>query len=120
MSYLNHRNLLHIIYTQNIDGLELKAKVMKEKIIFAHGNTASAHCPGCKKENDIDKLKDYIEKGEILFCECNNPIKYNVILYGENLPKEVFTNLDVINFKLEFIFFRFSFHYGYFSKSSTF
>ncbi len=96
MSYLNSKNMLNIIYTQNIDSLEMKTGLGKEKIIFAHGNVHTAHCALCRKECELSKVKECVEKGEVLYCECKGPCKMQVVLYGEGLPKEVFDNLSVL------------------------
>lgn len=97
MSFLNHKNMLNIVYTQNIDSLELKTGLDKEKIIFAHGNIHTAHCAVCRKDCELIKLKQHIQKGEILYCDdCKGPCKMQVVLYGENLPIGVFDNLSVL------------------------
>jgi len=91
MSFLTNRSLVHHIYTQNIDGLELKAEIPKEKILFAHGNSKEAHCCGCKKEIDIELQNNYIKDGKILYCpdeDCKMPCKPKIVFYGEKLPAD--------------------------------
>jgi NAD-dependent histone deacetylase SIR2 len=98
MSFLQSKGLLNIIYTQNIDALELKAKVNREKMVFAHGHVSSAHCSDCQKPHDIDKFNENVKTGTLYYCEdltCNKPVKPSVVLYGENLPKEVTENFKV-------------------------
>ena len=90
MKYLIDNNIVGKIYTQNIDGLELKAGIDKEKVCFVHGNLLESNCMKCNEKIDIKELKELIEKGEIKYCpKCNIPCKPNIILYGENLDKKV-------------------------------
>ena len=44
MNFFVHKNMVTYIFTQNIDGLEIKAKIPEEKLIFAHGNFYKGHC----------------------------------------------------------------------------
>ena len=82
------------IFTQNIDGLEIKAKIPEEKLIFAHGNFYKGHCAKCDKEIDINKINEGIQKGEIYYCpDCKGPCKPNVVFYGEGLPTRFFEKL---------------------------
>jgi NAD-dependent histone deacetylase SIR2 len=93
MSFLNSKGWLNLIYTQNIDSLELKTKIPKEKIVFAHGNLLESHCAGCKKDYDHEKLHQHIKEGTVLFCDlsvCKSPLKPKVVFYGENLPSNFF------------------------------
>ena len=45
MNYLMSKNTVKFVFTQNIDGLELKANIPPETIIFAHGTFTQGHCP---------------------------------------------------------------------------
>ena len=87
MNFFVSKNLVKYVFTQNIDGLEKKAKIPDNKLIFAHGNFYTGHCAKCKKEIDIKKINEGIEKGKIYYCpDCKGPCKPNVVFYGENLP----------------------------------
>ena len=83
---------------QNGDGLELKAGVPYDKIVFAHGKITEAACPSCGKEYDINVLKnDYVMKDKILYCSrCKTPVKPKVIFYGESLPLNFYFNFFCI------------------------
>lgn len=97
MSFLEKKGLVGKNLTQNIDGLEIKAGCSKEKMMFCHGNLNDAHCSLCKKAYSIEKLKEYIQKEEIWYCEdnaCHGPIKPKIVLYGEDLPDEFYTFKD--------------------------
>lgn len=91
MSFLVHKKIVHCIYTQNIDSLELKAKIPREKIVYAHGHINEAHCPGCKIEIDIELQNNHIKEGKVLYCNdqsCNMPCKPKIVFYGEKLPDD--------------------------------
>jgi NAD-dependent SIR2 family protein deacetylase len=94
MGYLCKKNIVKKIYTQNVDGLELKAGVPMNKMVFAHGKITEAACPVCKIEYDINILKnEYVMKDKIMHCTvCNSPIKPKVIFYGECLPLSFICN----------------------------
>ena len=107
MGFLCKKKIVKKIYTQNVDGLELKAGVPENKIVFAHGKITEAACPKCGKKYDINLLRnEYVMKDKILYCEnCNNvPVKPIVIFYGQALPMSFFLSFCGIYFSdLSFI-----------------
>jgi NAD-dependent SIR2 family protein deacetylase len=92
ISFLEHKNLLEICYSQNIDGLEKKAGVTR--IVQAHGNAEKAQCSVCYKEHDRSKLSIAIKDCKPIYCDCQGPIKSGVVFFGESLPPEFEENLD--------------------------
>ena len=106
MWYLCKKKIVKKIYTQNVDGLELKAGVPYDKMVFAHGKITEAGCPNCKKEYDINILRDeYVMKDKIMYCNfCKTPIKPKVIFYGECLPLNFLLNFCcIVGYDLAFI-----------------
>ena len=99
MNFLTTRkNIVKYIFTQNIDGLEIKAKIPEEKLIFAHGNFNYGHCAKCYGAIDIKKINEGIQKGEVYYCpKCGGPCKPKIVFYGEQLPKRFYDCLDDIN-----------------------
>ena len=95
MNFFVSKNIVKYIFTQNIDGLEKKAKIPDEKLIFAHGNFYQGHCAKCDSSIDIEKINEGIQKGEIYYCpKCHGPCKPNVVFYGEGLPQRFFEKLN--------------------------
>ena len=94
MNFFVHKNLVKYVFTQNIDGLEKKAKIPEEKLVYAHGNFYTGHCGGCNRPIEIEKINEGINKGEVYYCpECKGPCKPNVVFYGEGLPPRFFEKL---------------------------
>lgn len=91
MGFLDSKGLLKYLFTQNIDGLDLRCGIDKEKIIFAHGNFLEAECPQCHKEFDINVYNQHVDSGEVLYCDvCGAPVKSKVVFYGESLSERFF------------------------------
>ncbi|KAJ5116718.1 Sirtuin family [Penicillium angulare] len=91
LALLAKKNLLHFLFTQNIDGLEEDAGVPADKVLWAHGNWKSQHCWKCKAEYPDDLMKTAIQTGEVPYClrpECDGAIKPDVVFFGQSLPAE--------------------------------
>lgn len=85
---LEEKQLLHRLYTQNIDGLELQAGISPDKLVEAHGTFSSAKCLGCKTAYSQEFIKKAIYSNKIPRCtECNRLVKPNIVFFGEDLPK---------------------------------
>lgn len=83
------------VVTQNIDGLHEKAGSLK--IHNLHGTIHRNYCVNCKKEYDIDYIK---QTNGIPYCkECGGIIRPAITFYGEFLDKETFkqARLDTKN-----------------------
>lgn len=39
------------------------------KVVQAHGANRGAHCAKCKTDQDVDKFKEAVLKGEIMYCK---------------------------------------------------
>lgn len=99
MKEVESRKLLHMVYTQNIDGLEVDVGISEKKLVQAHGHMRSAHCCHCKKEYSIEEFFAAAKCDEILRCSsCNHPthgiIKPHIIFFGEKLPRTFHTRLQ--------------------------
>ena len=105
MSFINHKNLLYYIFTQNIDNLESKLNIDKEKIIFSHGNFYEASCPKCGEKINFSNYLEYVMNNKIKYCQkCGSPVKSDIVFYGESLSEEFFEkSYDVLNADLIFI-----------------
>lgn len=89
LALLAKKDLLHMLFTQNIDCLERAAGVPAEKIIEAHGSFASQRCIECKKEFPDDEMKTHVQNGAVPRCidrTCNGLVKPDIVFFGESLP----------------------------------
>ena len=84
---LEDEGKLKAVITQNIDGLHSKAG--SKTVYEIHGTVNVNHCIKCNKEYD----GEYIFKdNDIPKCSCGGIIKPDVVLYGEMLPDDDFSN----------------------------
>ena len=95
MNFFVHKDLVRFIFTQNVDGLEIKAKIPEEKIVYVHGNVLEGHCPKCKKSVDINEINKGIKEKKVYFCPiCNTPCKPYIVFFEEKLPKRFFEKIE--------------------------
>ena len=80
---------LKAIVTQNIDGLHTKAG--NKNVYELHGTIYKNHCIKCNKFYDAEFV---FNSKDIPICKCGGLIKPDVVLYGEMLPEEDFTNAE--------------------------
>lgn len=91
LALLAKKDLLHFLFTQNIDGLEESAGVPTDKILWAHGNWKSQHCWKCKAHYPDHLMRNAIRSGDVPYClkpECDGAVKPDVVFFGQSLPAE--------------------------------
>jgi NAD-dependent deacetylase len=86
LALLENNGFIHIIITQNIDGLHKRAG--SQHILEVHGSFQSLTCIGCYRNFPSDNyFRPYIETGLIPRCpDCNNILKPDIILIEEQMP----------------------------------
>ncbi|CAF0853957.1 unnamed protein product [Didymodactylos carnosus] len=91
MRYLNDKQLLHRLYTQNIDSLERAAGVPVDKIVEAHGTFMTATCLKCRQKHTCDEIREQIFNDKIPLCiktkNCQGTVKPDIVFFGEDLPR---------------------------------
>jgi len=99
IKYLNDKNRLLINFTQNIDGLEIKAGLPLNKLVQAHGHLRTCHCIKCKAPLDITAFFQKIKKLEICYCEkCRSGmVKPDIVFFGEMLPDDFYSKTPMIS-----------------------
>lgn len=91
MALLHRKDLLHRIYTQNIDTLERIAGVPPDLIIEAHGCFDDHRCVKCHKQYDGALFKEKLFKDELIKCDaCKGYVKPSIVFFGEGLPQRFF------------------------------
>jgi len=84
---------LHVVITQNVDGLHQQAG--SRRVLEVHGNLREAKCTGCGRIFPISVLDPFLERAEIPTCDsCGSALKPNVVLFEEMLPEEVFEEAE--------------------------
>lgn len=98
IKYLNDKNQLLINFTQNIDGLELKAGLPLSKLMQAHGHLRTCKCIKCKEPMEIKKFFEKIKHLETCYCEkCKTGmIKPDIVFFGEMLPDDFYTKSAIV------------------------
>jgi NAD-dependent deacetylase len=76
---------LHLLVTQNIDGLHQIAG--SKHVVELHGHLRTASCLECAQLTDLDAIWLLAERGQVARCvACGGLMKPDVILFGEPLP----------------------------------
>lgn len=76
------------IVTMNIDGLHRKAG--SKGVLEVHGNLDYVFCKKCKSRFSFTIVEESIH-----CCKCNELLRPNVVLYGDNIPL-YFNAIDVM------------------------
>jgi NAD-dependent deacetylase sirtuin 2 len=94
LGMLQDRGKLLRCFTQNIDGLELLAGVDPDRLVQAHGGTATAHCIECGQEYDGRRVVQEMRDDIIPTCTARPDCLAAVAARG-GLPLEVEGEADV-------------------------
>lgn len=93
LAELEHRGLLKVIITQNIDGLHQAAG--SQRVLELHGSHREATCLRCLKIVPSAAFMDMvIESGQVPHCDCGGVLKPNTVLFGEMLPVQTFDRAE--------------------------
>ena len=86
---LNHKGLLDLVITQNIDGLHQQSGLPDDKVIELHGNTTRVRCMSCDAIAPLDETLDRIQHGEPApVCSCGGYLKPDTISFGQSLREK--------------------------------
>ena len=89
LAALERAGKVRAIITQNIDGLHQAAG--SRYVLEVHGHCREVTCIQCfRNYNARPIFEQFMQDGEIPSCECGGVCKPNVVLFGEQLPLEVF------------------------------
>ncbi len=83
---LEDLGLLKAVITQNIDGLHQMAG--SKKVIEIHGTYKTATCLKCTRKFTFN---EFLSLSNFLCPECSGIVKPDVVMFGENLPHEAFS-----------------------------
>ena len=88
LAELEQRGLIKAVITQNVDGLHQKAG--SRRVLEIHGTLSTASCMLCGRQVGIEEVAADIEEGLVppLCAECGEPLKPDVVLFGEPLSPD--------------------------------
>jgi NAD-dependent deacetylase len=86
LAVLEQAGLLDAVITQNID--RLHARAGSQELIEVHGTIAHSSCLGCGNRYELDDVRSRqaADGGRVPRCDCGDPLKPDVVLFGEYLP----------------------------------
>jgi len=100
---LNDRGILRRVYTQNVDGLEEKAGLERNKIVYSHGVLDPCHCLDCGEKISLSYCLEQIQENinnslddyqNVVVPKCpscgKDHVKPDVTFFGESLPNDFF------------------------------
>jgi NAD-dependent deacetylase len=89
LAELGRANRVHLLVTQNVDGLHERSEFPTDRLINIHGTDSRIQCMGCGKEEPRQVGQDLFEAGELVpRCHCGGPYKPATISFGQSLVAE--------------------------------
>jgi NAD-dependent deacetylase len=84
---LERRGKLHLLITQNVDGLHRLAGTSTERIVEIHGNMREVVCMACASKGPMEEALERVRAGEEdpRCLKCGGILKSATISFGQNL-----------------------------------
>ena len=94
LAELEHTGLLQAVITQNIDGLHRRAG--SRELVEVHGTIAHSSCARCGNSYPLAEVRarQLADGRGVPRCGCGEPLKPDVVLFGEYLPAGVFERAE--------------------------
>jgi NAD-dependent deacetylase len=94
LAELERAGLVDAVITQNIDRLHGKAG--SAEVIEVHGSIASSSCLACGGTYPLEDVRGRHAEAadDVPRCDCGEPLKPDVVLFGELLPIEAFARAE--------------------------
>jgi NAD-dependent deacetylase len=88
LAELERAGLLDAVITQNID--RLHARAGSANLVEVHGTIAHSSCLRCRRTFELADVRARMaaDADGVPRCECGQPLKPDVVLFGEYLPVE--------------------------------
>ena len=92
---LERQGRLDAVITQNIDMLHRKAGT--QDLVEVHGTIAHSSCLDCGATFELEEARARLAAdGAVPRCDCGQPLKPDVVLFGELLPVEAMDRADAL------------------------
>jgi NAD-dependent deacetylase len=94
LAELERAGLLDAVITQNID--QLHARAGSRKLIEVHGTIAHSSCLRCGAQFPLAEVRSRqaSDSRGVPRCVCGEPLKPDVVLFGEYLPEQAMMRAD--------------------------
>jgi NAD-dependent deacetylase len=94
LARLEQAGKLDAVITQNID--QLHARAGSQQLIEVHGTIGHSSCLACRGTYPIDEVRARQGSDErgIPRCDCGEPLKPDVVLFGEYLPADALARAE--------------------------
>jgi len=91
---LERAGLLDAVITQNIDRLHARAGT--RELVEVHGTIAHSSCLTCGARYELADVRERqaVDERRIPRCACGQPLKPDVVLFGEYLPPEALARAE--------------------------
>ena len=87
LAQLEERGLLRAVVTQNIDRLHVRGG--SRDVIEVHGSIATSSCLDCGARYELEDVRARAQAAPpVPRCDCGEPLKPDVVLFGELLPTQ--------------------------------
>ncbi len=88
LAKLERAGLLDAVITQNID--RLHARAGSRRLVEVHGTIDHSSCPHCGDRYELPQVRyrQAADADRIPRCDCGQPLKPDVVLFGEHLPPD--------------------------------
>jgi NAD-dependent deacetylase len=93
---LERAGLLDAVITQNIDRLHARAGT--RSVVEVHGSIGHSVCLVCRSRYELGDVRRLIGLAAdgVPRCECGEPLKPDVVLFGEYLPAEAIARAEAL------------------------
>ena len=94
LARLQDEGLVSAVITQNID--RLHAKAGSRDLVEVHGSIARSSCQTCREAYPLGdvRARQAADPAGIPRCDCGQPLKPDVVLFGEYLPVAALTRAE--------------------------
>jgi NAD-dependent deacetylase len=95
---LERAGLLEAVITQNIDRLHASAGT--QRLVEVHGSIAHSLCLVCGSRYELRDVRARHEEAPdgVPRCDCGQPLKPDVVLFGEYLPVEAIARAEALSY----------------------
>lgn len=90
LAQLELQGRLHLLITQNIDGLHTAAGNTPERIVELHGTNRDVECLSCGARSDArPSFEEFARTRRCPLCKCGGWLKTATVSFGQSLPEGV-------------------------------